>query len=351
VNHRDRLKRLQSELKNPLLVTKLPNIRYLTGFSGSNAFLLVWPDRATFVTDGRYAELSEPLIDALESTALEVYQGKSVPSLVGLMGSGTFQLEADDASWDFMKNLAEEFSGDLEPSTGIVEELRKVKDAEEVAALRSAAAAGDATFGRLEKLVEGARNESDLGWALLNSMRSLGAEVAGWDPIVAAGANGSRPHHQTGGDPIVDGPLLLDYGCTVDGYHSDMSRTVWLGADAPDAETVKIRDAVAEAQQAGIDAVAPGVAVGDVDLAARQVLEGLGYGEAFVHSTGHGVGLEIHEAPWAAKGQTELLEPGHVLTVEPGIYLAGQGGVRIEDMVLVTDSGYEILTTSSRDLV
>ena len=350
MNHRDRLKRLQGDLTTPLLVTKLPNIRYLTGFPGSNAFLLIWPDRTTFMTDGRYAELSEPLVNELDNATLDVYQGKLPEALSALMVSGTFQLEADDASWDFMKNLSDEFSGELEPSTGTVEELRKVKDVDEVAALRAAAAAGDAAFGRLSALLEDAENESDLSWALSDAMRSEGAQVAAWDPIVAAGANGSRPHHEAGGDPIVDGALLLDYGCTVEGYHSDMSRTVWLGAGDPEADLVKIRNAVAEAQQAGIETVAPGVPVGDVDAAAREVLEGHGYGDAFVHSTGHGVGLEIHEGPWVAKEQTELLAPGHVITVEPGVYLPGQGGVRIEDMVLVTETGYEILTDSSRDL-
>lgn len=351
MNHRKRLARLQGELQTPFLITKLPNIRYLTGFTGSNAFLLLWPDRATFVTDGRYGELSEPLVDALDHAALEVYQGKVAPVLAGLMGSGPFALEADDASWDFMMKVGEEFSGSLEPRTGVVEELRKVKDDDEVEALRAAARAGDAAFSRLGELLEGADKESDLAWALLEAMRAEGAEVAQWDPIVAAGANGSRPHHQTGDSPIGAGPLLLDYGCTVSGYHSDMSRTVWLGTDPPDDEMVRIRNAVAEAQEAGIESVVPGTASGDVDAAARGVLEGYGFGEAFVHSTGHGVGLEIHEAPWAAKGQSEPLKPGHVITVEPGVYLPGRGGVRIEDMVLVTEGGCEVITNSSRELL
>jgi Xaa-Pro aminopeptidase len=247
-----------------------------------------------------------------------------------------------------MRSLDEAYSGEIEPATGTVEVLRAVKDETEVAALRAAAAAGDATFAELPRLLEAVTTEAELAWLLVSEMRGRGGEPADWDPIVAAGANASRPHHETGSTPIGEGLLLLDYGCVVDGYHSDMSRTVWLGDAAPDADTLAIHSAVAEAQAAGIAAVAPGVTAGEVDRAAREVLERLSYGEHFVHSTGHGVGLEIHEAPLIAKAKPDALEPGMVITVEPGVYLQGTGGVRIEDMVLVTETGSELLTASDR---
>jgi Xaa-Pro aminopeptidase len=349
MNFNERMVRLRSDLEKPLLVSKLANLRYLSGFGGSSAFLLVWPERSVFVTDGRYGELSAPLVDALDDAALEVYSGKLPEVLAKLMnGSPRFQLEADGATWEFMRSLDEAYSGEIEPATGTVEVLRAVKDETEVAALRAAAAAGDATFAELPRLLGAVNTEAELAWLLVSEMRGRGGEPADWDPIVAAGANASRPHHETGSTPIGEGLLLLDYGCVVDGYHSDMSRTVWLGDAAPDADTLAIHSAVAEAQAAGIAAVAPGVTAGEVDRAAREVLERLSYGEHFVHSTGHGVGLEIHEAPSIAKAKPDALEPGMVITVEPGVYLQGTGGVRIEDMVLVTETGSELLTASDR---
>lgn len=351
MNFNERMLRLRSGLEAPLLVSKLANIRYLSGFGGSSAFLLVWPDHSVFVTDGRYGELSAPLVDALEDVVLEVYSGKLPEVLAKLMdGSSRFQLEADGATWAFARSLGEVYSGEIEPAAGAVEALRAVKDGAEVAALRKAAAAGDAAFSVLPRLLDGGTTEAELAWLLISEMRARGGEPADWDPIVAAGANASRPHHETGSAPIGEGLLLLDYGCVVDGYHSDMSRTVWLGDAEPDSDTLAIHSAVAEAQAAGIAAVAPGVRAGDVDKAAREVLDRLSYGEHFVHSTGHGVGLEIHEAPPVAKGKSDTLEPGMVITVEPGVYLQGTAGARIEDMVLVTETGSELLTASDRAL-
>jgi len=179
-------------------------------------------------------------------------------------------------------------------------------------------------------------------------MRRQGGDPAEWEPIVAAGAAASIPHYRAGDQPLGEGLLLLDYGCTVDGYHSDMSRTLWLSGE-PEERMRDVYDAVARAQQAGIEAVAPGVACGDIDEAARSVLRERGYEEQFVHSTGHGVGLEIHELPWVRRGNDDPLRVGDVVTVEPGVYLPGLGGVRIEDMVLVTEDGPELLTSSPRE--
>ncbi len=348
MDHAARLRRLQETLDVPLVVSSLSNVRYLSGFTGSNAYLVVWPDRAVFVTDGRYGELAGPLVEALPGTDLVVYTDKLMEHLAGLLGSGTARLEAEAVTWSFARSLADEADAELEPATGVVEALRMVKDADEVAALRRAAAAGDAAFAELGGLAEDAGSEAALGWALIDSMRRHGADAASWDPIVAAGAGASVPHYRSGRQPVGDGLLLLDYGCVVDGYHSDMSRTVWLDGD-PDPEMSRIHGIVAEAQQAAIAAVAPGVPAGDVDAAARKVLANYDMEDRLLHSVGHGVGLDIHEGPWVRRNSDHLLEEGHVITVEPGVYLPGEGGVRIEDMVLVTAAGGEQLTHSPKD--
>ncbi len=348
MDHAARLRRLQEKLDAPLVVSNLSNVRYLSGFTGSNAYLVVWPDRAVFLTDGRYGELAAPLVEALPGTELVVYTEKLTEHLGGMLGSGVARLEAEAVTWSFARSLADEAGAELEPATGVVEALRLVKDADEVAALQSAAAAGDAAFGELAELAASAGSEAELGWALVDSMRRHGGDAASWDPIVAAGRGASVPHYRSGRRPVGDGLLLLDYGCVVDGYHSDMSRTLWLDGE-PDDELARIHGIVAEAQQASIDAVAPGVRAEDVDAAARKVLAGYDLEDRLLHSVGHGVGLDIHEGPWVRRNSDHVLEEGHVITVEPGVYLPGQGGVRIEDMVLVTATGGEQLTHSPKD--
>jgi Xaa-Pro aminopeptidase len=352
MNHAARLGALQSRLDAPLLVSNLTNVRYLSGFTGSNAFLAVWPERAVFITDSRYGEAAAALVEQLPRTDLRVYQGALMPELQEVLrGTGRIQLEAENVTWGFSRRLGEAVDADLVAVDGVVEQLRLVKDDEEVEALRAAAAAGDAAFAALDQLVAASAVEAELGWALIDEMRSNGADPAGWPPIVAAGPGSSVPHYSSGPVPVDEGLLLLDYGCVVDGYHSDMSRTVWLGGAEPDAEMAKIHDIVAESQRAAIDRVAPGAKCSDIDEAVREVLRAYGHEEHFLHSTGHGVGLEIHEGPRVAQSSDEVLEVGHVITVEPGVYLPGVGGVRIEDMVLVTEDGPVELTSSPKELV
>ena len=350
MDHVTRIDALRSRLGGPLLVTRLPNICYLTGFTGSNAFLLVTSGATTFITDGRYGEAAEALRNEIPDLLIEVYAGAAAPPLRAMLAAagGPVSLESHDVSWDFVRDL--EGAGiEVVAGSPVVEDLRTVKDAAEVAALRAAAAAGDAAFAALETLAASAPTEEELGWRLVEAMRTAGGAQASWPPIVALGANASLPHHRAGATPLEPGLLLLDYGCVVDGYHSDMSRTVWRG-DRVDPEMEAVYRSVLASQEAGIAAIAPGVAAADVDEACREVLRADGYEEYFVHSTGHGVGLEIHEGPRVARGSQDVLAPGHVVTVEPGVYLPGRGGVRIEDMVLVTDHGHEVLTRSSKEL-
>ncbi len=351
MDHHRRMASLMSELQWPVLVTSLPNIRYLTGFTGSSAFLYVTPDAATFLTDGRYGEVAANLVDTLPSTSLSVYRQGLYDRLAELFGQAdAVQLEAADVSWQVKRALAQRFDGRLEASTGMVEKLRLRKDQGEVEALRSAAAAGDYAFSVLSEIVQQAPTEAAVGESLIAAMGGeRGGDRAAWPPIVAMGSNAARPHHRAGSEPIGDGLLLVDYGCVVDGYHSDMTRTVWLSGE-PDSEAARIYEAVLEANEAGIAAVRPGAAAGAVDRAARDVLASHHLEEHFLHSTGHGVGLEIHEAPSVRTGSEQILEPGNVVTVEPGAYIPGQVGVRIEDMVLVTDEGREVLTHAPKEL-
>ena len=351
MDHASRLSALADRLDAPLMVSSLPNLRYLVGFEGSNGFLVIRPDRdAVFITDGRYGELAERLLADLPGTDLIVYTSGLWQTLGGSFeGLDSIGLETHVVTWDFVRNLTEQTGVEPVATTGIVEELRRVKDSDEVAALQAAATAGDVAFSALHELSGGDIDERGLGWALIDAMRRQGGEAAGWEPIVAAGAGASIPHYRSGRRPIGSGLLLLDYGCVVDGYHSDMSRTVWLEG-SPDDEMVRVYRAVAESQEAGIAAVAPGSTCNDVDAAVRDVLRAYGYEKQFLHSTGHGVGLEIHEAPWVRAGNDDPLRVGDVITVEPGVYLPGIGGVRIEDMVLVTDGGPFTLTVSSREM-
>ncbi|HLA67614.1 MAG TPA: aminopeptidase P family protein [Acidimicrobiia bacterium] len=351
MNHAGRLDTLRTRIDAPLLVSKAPNLRYLTGFTGSNGFLLVRPSGgAVFVTDGRYGEMAEGLVGALADTDLVVYTSGMWDVFRDVIGGlDAVTLESDGVTWAFATDFARESGIDVTAGSGAVEMLRRTKDAEEIAALHAAAAAGDAAFAAIGDITSGTITEAALGWKLVDVMRAHGAEAATWEPIVAAGAGASIPHYRAGHKPVGSGLLLLDYGCVVDGYHSDMSRTVWLEG-RPDPELTRVYRAVHESQAAGIAAVAPGVRCGDVDEACRQVLRGYGYEEQFLHSTGHGVGLEIHEPPWIRRGNDDSLQVGDAVTVEPGVYLPGIGGVRIEDMVVVTETGGELLTGAPREM-
>lgn len=351
MNHAQRVERLLAGLQRPLLISSLTNIRYLTGFTGSSASIVATPSGMTFLTDGRYGEVAGNLVTQLPSASLEVYRANLPGALAAVLrDADVVDVEAAHVTWDFVTKLQDAVTGTLEPSTDTVEVHRRVKDADEVAALSVAARAGDTAFTALPGLAATYDTEAAVGDGLIAAMKGEGGERAGWEPIVAAGPNAARPHHRAGTGTIDrNGLLLVDYGCVVDGYHSDMTRTVWLGGE-PDPDVERVYSAVLEANRAGIEAVGPGVTAGDVDEVCRGVLRTYGYEEYFVHSTGHGVGLEIHEGPWVRRDSEDVLEPGHVVTIEPGVYLPGRFGVRIEDMVLVTTSGREVLTASSKEI-
>jgi Xaa-Pro aminopeptidase len=339
-----------------LAVTALSNIRYLTGFTGSAGMLYILPDEAVLVTDGRYeTQAGEQLASAGVAARVEV---APTPEQAGLGGAivaraaiAALGLEAAHVSWARQQAFAESwFPGVvLVPTVGLVEELRRVKDEGEVARLAEAARIADAALDALRPRLASGLTEEAFGRALDFEMGELGASGPSFETIVASGPNAAKPHHRPGSRPIGPGdPVVLDFGARYDGYCSDMTRTVWVdGLSSPE-----IRRAVAivmESQAAGVAAVRAGVEARDVDRACRQVIADAGWGDRFVHGTGHGVGLDIHEAPSVAATSTDMLEAGHVVTVEPGVYLPGVGGVRIEDTVVVTESGCRPLTSTPKD--
>jgi Xaa-Pro aminopeptidase len=352
-----RLDRLRAAMAagglDALLVTHLTNIRYLTGFTGSAAVLLVRPDAAWFVTDGRYATQSS---DELGRAGVEAHievpakaDDQRVVLAAAASDASVVGLEAAHVSWAQQKRLATTWfpSAALEATEGLVEALRLVKDAGEIARMEAAARIADVAFGRLRHRLADRPTEAEFGLELDTEMRRLGASDVSFETIVASGPNGARPHHHPGARTVEPGDLVVcDFGALVEGYHSDMTRTVWVGE--PSATQRRMWEVVAGAQQRGVDAVRAGVTVGAVDQACRDVIGEAGWADAFVHSTGHGVGLDIHEEPRVAGGDT-VLEAGWVVTVEPGVYLADHGGVRIEDTVIVTEDGCRTLTLAAKD--
>lgn len=354
----DRLDRLRVAMADAgldaLLVTNLTNIRYLCGFTGSAALLLVTADDAVFVTDGRYttqstAELAAAGVAArVEVPATMAAQQEVIAAAGG--AASRVGLEADDVSWSAQRRYGTEWftSAELVPTSGMVEALRMVKDAGEVARMEAAAAIADVAFSRVRHRLADRPTEAEFALELDTEMRRLGAADVSFETIVASGPNAARPHHRPGPRVVTDGDLVVvDFGALVDGYHSDMTRTQWVGEPTPTQR--RMWEVVAESQAAGVAAVASGVAVGEVDAACRSIIDSAGWGDAFLHSTGHGVGLDIHEQPRVAGTATDVLAEGWVVTVEPGVYLPDHGGVRIEDTVLVTAQGCVPLTRAPKD--
>jgi Xaa-Pro aminopeptidase len=338
-----------------LLVTKRENVRYLAGFTGSAGVLLVTPDDALFVTDGRYTERSKEELGAAGVDArieIGLTASAQLETLVGAVAKGArLGLEDQTVTWAQQREYADAFVNvELVPAGALVEALRRVKDAGEIDRIRRACAIADEAFqALLPRLAEGL-TERAFALELEFAMRERGASGNSFDPIIASGPNGAKPHHMPSDRVIQRNEMVVcDFGCIVDGYCSDMTRTVSVGDPGPDAR--RVYDVVLESQQAGRALVAADVACADVDHASRAVIADAGWADAFSHSTGHGVGLEIHEAPRVSSIASDTLLVGDVVTVEPGVYLPGIGGVRIEDTVVVGAQGAEPLTLTPKDLV
>lgn len=347
---RERLSARLSDLEvEALLVTRLVNVRYLTGFTGSNAQLLMAPEPVLF-TDSRYEEQARREAADLRRW---VYGQRFVEALAkACRDAGALRVgfEAAGVTYETYQKLAAVDGLELVPTSGEVERLRWVKDLEEIRLVEEAQRLTDEAFETVVGGLSEAVTEQEVAFRLEQAMRRAGAERLGFESIVAFGEQAAEPHHHPTGRELRRGDVVkLDFGCVVDGYHSDMTRTVAFGE--PPAELREIYELVARAQAAGIEAVRAGVSGGDADGAARGLIEEAGHGGRFGHSLGHGVGLEIHEGPTLRKGSDEVLPEAAVVTVEPGVYLPGVGGVRIEDMVVVEPDGCRPLPATTKELI
>lgn len=343
---------LAGQRVDSVLITHITHVRYLSGFSGSNAALVVNKDlSARICTDGRYlTQIAQevPDIECLDA------RNCLVALLEEITGPRRVGFEADYVTVAQLEKLKEAAGDDvtLVPISGVVEKLRAKKDNKELDSLRKVADLANSAFAELiaEGGIAAGRTEIEVAADLEYRMRLKGAERPSFDTIVASGPNSAKPHHGASERVIEHGDLVtVDFGAHLNGYNSDTTRTVVVGEASDFAK--EIYEVVLAAQLAGVEAATPGTALVDVDKACRDVITEAGYGEYFVHSTGHGLGLDVHEGPSAAKTGTGTLAENMTLTIEPGIYVPGKGGVRIEDTLVITNGAPENLTPLPKELL
>jgi Xaa-Pro aminopeptidase len=348
----DRLaERLAGRELDLVLVTNMVNVRYLTGFTGSNAMAVVGADVRRFVTDFRYVELA-----ALQVEGFDREQGPQdfITALADGWPEGALRVGFEDqhVSVRIHKRLLDAVPDRVElvPAGGLVEELRAVKEPAEVERIRAAAALADAVYGNLRERGLVGRTEREVAQALEEDMRRLGASEPSFPSIVASAERGALPHAVPTDAAIPRDTLVtLDIGAVLDGYCSDGTRT-WATGTPPD-DLAGAYALVQGAQQAALDAVRPGLSGREVDAVAREIIGEAGHAEHFGHGLGHGVGMEVHEAPRLARTAEAALVAGNVVTVEPGVYLPGRGGVRIEDLAVVTEDGRDVLSGTTKALI
>jgi Xaa-Pro aminopeptidase len=340
-----RLEQLQTRIEEPLLVTDQINVKYLTGFNSDNVALLVEPGRVRLFTDFRYAEGARAAVHDMDVVQTQRYVYADVaPILEGRVGFEAAVVSY--ANYEVLRGGGAE----LVPRSGVVEAMRAVKDDDELDAIRRAAAASDAAYEELSRDTFIGRTERELAWRMETLLREHGGEGLSFDVAIGSGPNGALAH----GDPTerkvrAGDTIVVDAGCKVGGYASDCTRTFAAGS-LPD----ELRDAYGvclEAQCAALDGVRAGARGADVDAIARERIDATPFEGLFGHGLGHGVGLRIHEAPTLRPESEDVLVAGNVVTVEPGIYMPGKGGIRIEDLVVVTDGEPEVLTHFPKDLI
>jgi Xaa-Pro aminopeptidase len=332
-----------------LVISNIFNVRYLSGFSGSTAWLFAGRDEATLITDFRYKEQAEGEIYKGIKIKIDTREPLNVVCEIvsGLKGKVGF--EAGSLTYAAFEKLRAS-SGGLTPVEGLVETLRATKDENEIASISRAAAIADAVFSEIVGEIRVGLSEVDIAARIDFLLRKKSAEVSAFRTIVASGSHASLPHATPTARIIRKGDLVkMDFGAIWDGYCSDMTRTVVMGK-APD-KVREVYGVVLEAQKCAIDGIRAGMVGREADALAREYIESKGYGDNFGHGLGHGVGLEVHEAPRLSKRSDETLKSGNVVTVEPGIYITGWGGVRIEDMVVVRNGGCNLLTSADKHLV
>ncbi len=356
MDHLSRLKTFEQTVDQQGLdgfaLTHPANLRYLCGYTGSNGLLLFLAGRRVFFTDGRYTRQAS---EEVKGARIVIAKGpllNDAVKLIGKLRAATVGFEADYTTVAAAAQMRKLVSRQTKwrPTTGLVMQQRMLKDGHELRTIADAVELGAAVYEEALKAIWSGVRESEVAGRLEYAARQAGADGMSFETIVAAGKRSALPHGRATSQPIPRrGFVVVDSGVILRGYCSDMTRTVHVGRVSREAR--QWYKAVLEAQLAGIAAVAPGKTAGEVDQAARVVLEKARLDRYFTHSTGHGVGLEIHEPPRIAKAQAERLEPGMVITIEPGVYVPGKGGIRIEDMVVVTASGCRVLTPVTKELI
>jgi Xaa-Pro aminopeptidase len=360
MNIQERLQRLRAELHkrevDAVLISDATNRRYFSGFTGSSGTLLVTADKAMLLSDFRYAEQA-PREAPLFEFRLVVGEAKLAEALADLLpklGAQRLGFEADNitvARLNALKQGLDDANPVVQwhPFTGLAQ-LRQVKDADELALLRRAIRITDEAFDATIPLMQPTMRERELAWELEKAMRERGADGISFEIIVAAGPNGAQPHARAGDEQLgAHRPIVIDFGAQYAGYHADCTRTVLLGE--PDDQFWTIYNMVLHAQEAAITDIRPGMTSVEADATARDLIKAAGYGEQFGHGLGHGVGLDVHEGPRVSWLGEDTLPSGAVFSIEPGIYLPGWGGVRIEDLVLLTDDGPQVLSHARKDPV
>jgi Xaa-Pro aminopeptidase len=348
---RDRLRKLVRQSgANGILVTNESNVTYLTGFTGDDSYLLLTQSAAVVLSDPRYTtQLEEecPELD-LEIRRPGATLVNSVTKVAGKAGLSQLAFEAEVVSVALLERL-KDAGGRIEwvAASGLVEQLREIKDKEEIAAIRTAVALAEKAFAVARASLHGEQTEKELAGSLEHQIRVFGGDGCSFESIVAVGDRSALAHYRPGRLRVEQSNILLiDWGAVSQHYVSDLTRVLVTGR--PTRKLRRVYDTVLTAQEAAILAIRPGAVMGDVDAAARNVIADAGFGPRFGHALGHGIGLDVHEQPRLAKGEKRRLRPGMVVTVEPGIYLPGWGGVRIEDDVLVTRAGHEVLSSVSK---
>jgi Xaa-Pro aminopeptidase len=350
-----RLEKLRSTLieenLDALLISQPDNRRYLSGFTGSAGMLLISSDRAILATDFRYYEQVGCQAPDYELARINTKLTDLLPDLLAGLGVRRLGFESQHVTVDQLHDWSQATEGIAwAPLKGTVEKLRAVKDEGELDALRRSAALTDAAFAHLLEVIVPGMTEREAAWEIEAHMRTHGASAVAFSPIVAAGPSGAMPHARPSDHKIQPGePIVIDIGCVVDGYCSDMTRTFCLGE--PSEKYLEVWNIVRQAQQAALDRIHAGMTGAEAHALAADLIGAAGYGDYFGHGLGHGVGLVIHEDPRASRISEDTLKAGMSLTVEPGIYLPGEFGVRIEDLVIVRQDGVENLTQTAKDPV
>jgi len=340
---------LAAEGLEAMIVTSGPNIYYLSGFTGTDSILLITRDHNYLITDFRYIEQAQQEAPAFEIVRADKEAEKVLAGLCGNVKQTGF--EEEKITWSDYTRLEKALAGKgLTPASHILREMRAVKDATEIQIIREAVRITDQAFAGILKQIKPGKTEEEIAVELEFSLRRRGASGRSFDYIVASGPRGALPHGTASTKRIAEGEMLtLDFGALYQWYCSDFTRTVMVGR--PDSKQKEIYQIVLEAQLAAIAAIKPGISGREVDAVARGLITKAGYGEYFGHGLGHSLGLEIHESPRFNTREDKLMVPGMVMTVEPGIYLPGWGGIRIEDVVLVTNTGVEVLTQAPKQCI